>query len=160
MRDWGGEASSSSCSVSAEAGEASGDEGGGETDADAGGESGRGSSTAVGGNSTGLGGGGDDVALPVPPARASPLTWTEPPKLAPEAAAPPADAAVPLAAGGPVAAPAGCWRPGDRALSPSPSLSLSLLASPSLEPLMLPSRIRSSREGRALSRGRSPSMRA
>lgn len=142
-----------SSSRSAAVGEESGDEG----DGVGGGEfRNRGSLIAVA-ERTGLGGGGNDVALPVPP-----LT-----KLAPEAAlvlvpvagsAPPGPAGVVL-----LAAPTGDCRSGDRALSLSLGLSLSLsslLDSVSLEPLMLPSRIRSSREGRALSRGRSPSMRA
>lgn len=157
MSDWRGGALSSS--RSAAVGEESGDEG----DGVGGGEfRNRGSLIAVA-ERTGLGGGGNDVALPVPP-----LT-----KLAPEAAlvlvtvagsAPPGPVFEAVAAAGVLlAAPTGDCRSGGRALSLSLGLSLSLsslLDSVSLEPLMLPSRIRSSREGRALSRGRSPSIRA
>lgn len=155
VSDWRGGASSSSRSA------AVGEESGYEGDGVGGGEfRNRGSLIAVA-ERTGLGGGGNDVALPGPP-----LT-----KLAPEAAlvlVPVAGSAPPGPAGVVnvlLAAPTGDCRsgPGDRALSLSLGLSLSLsslLDSVSLEPLMLPSRIRSSREGRALSRGRSPSMRA
>lgn len=164
VSDWGGGALSSS--RSAAVGEESGDEG----DGVGGGEfRNRGSLIAVA-ERTGLGGGGNDVALPVPPARALGPKWPLT-KLAPEAALVPVAGSAPpgpvfaavAAAGVLLAAPTGDCRSGDGALSLLLALSLSLsslLDSVSLAPLMLPSRIRSSREGRALSRGRSPSMRA